>query len=596
MLHFPVFSPTEAFFLSHMSSSNQLCGYDVSQLVSEISGFSGSSAFIIFGDHHHVIFVDPRYTLQAKNECFASFEVIECGYLDVLEPHIHQWMTHHAFSILRYDPQNLSLAQYSSLRETFPQLQLIPFQIASETSSKTSIIPYPLIYSGETFQEKKIDFLNNWNAKNTKPFEENDALLITSPESIAWLFNLRAQKFHYTPTFPSLALLTINHAFLWTLPHDLSIEAAESLSSDVTIQSIENVEWISSLQSTLNAPKINFIWYDKNKISQAMYDALHQKHTLNLNPCNDPFETIRCVKNEIERKNFQTIHELEAIAVIKLFAWIHRSSIHALSEYHIAQQLEFYRQSCQKYKGPSFKTIVATGANAAIVHYSPSQTQSSVLQNGTLLLDVGGQYLGGTTDMTRTIWIGSEAPSCKIKEIYTAILKGHIALAQSVFPQGTTGSQLDTLARQFLWKAGYDYAHGTGHGVGNYLAVHEGPYNISPRNHIALQEGVIISNEPGFYKSNEFGIRLENLMEIRKIKQFSDSSDKDFLSFATLTLIPFDDQLIQWEFITQDEEEWIIHYHDLIWEKLAPALQDDLETITWLKTIIENFKVHHTDS
>jgi Xaa-Pro aminopeptidase len=261
----------------------------------------------------------------------------------------------------------------------------------------------------------------------------------------------------------------------------------------------------------------------------------------------------------------------------ELLYWIHdrydKEGGAKISELDVSNKLEELRRCNNRYKGKSFESIIAYGGNAAVVHYKPTNNSSTFsVPNKVLLIDVGGHYLGATTDMTRTIWLGEKCNK-DVVETYTNVLKGHIALDTAKFPVETTGAQLDILARQFLWQNQQDYGHGTGHGVGNYLAVHEGNMSISRTNSVSLEAGMILSNEPGFYKEGEYGVRLENLM---KVCQF----DGNFLCFKTLTLVPFDEKLIDFARLSTEEKFWLKNYHEKVIEKLKPHLSD--AAFAWL--------------
>jgi Xaa-Pro aminopeptidase len=286
----------------------------------------------------------------------------------------------------------------------------------------------------------------------------------------------------------------------------------------------------------------------------------------------------RSLKNATELANAEIVHAIEGAAITELLYWIHdrysKEGGDKISELDVSNKLEELRRCSDRYKGKSFESIIAYGENAAVVHYKPTKGNFSNFStpNRVLLIDVGGHYLGATTDMTRTIWLGDKSNK-NVVEAYTSVLKGHIALATAKFPLETTGAQLDVLARQFLWQKQQDYGHGTGHGVGNYLAVHEGNMGISRRNLVPLEAGMILSNEPGFYKEGKYGIRLENLM---KVRQFGG----EFLCFETLTLVPFDERLINFSRLSIEEKAWLKNYHEKVVEKLKPLLSN--AAFAWL--------------
>jgi Xaa-Pro aminopeptidase len=292
----------------------------------------------------------------------------------------------------------------------------------------------------------------------------------------------------------------------------------------------------------------------------------------------DPVLLPKASKNAVEVAGARRAHIRDALAEVKFLAWLDAETaagqLH--DEAYLADQLYSIRASGEYFQGSSFDTISAAGANAAICHYNHLNAVPAQLEmDSVYLLDSGAQYSDGTTDITRTIAIGN--PGDEVRRLYTLVLKGHIALAQARFPTGTNGGQLDALARQFLWREGFDYDHGTGHGVGSFLSVHEGPQRIAKQNSdIALHSGMIISNEPGYYRDGHFGIRCENLVVVRE----SNSSETTMLEFETITLVPFDKRLLMTSIMTVEEIDWLDAYHAQVREALSPELEG--EVMDWL--------------
>ena len=290
------------------------------------------------------------------------------------------------------------------------------------------------------------------------------------------------------------------------------------------------------------------------------------------NPCLLP----KACKNAIEIEGMRAAHRRDGAALVKFLAWIETGS-DSTTEIEAEEKLESFRATNGLYRGPSFDTIAGAGPHGAIVHYRATpETNARIQPDSLLLLDSGGQYLDGTTDVTRTIAIGT--PTDEMKELYTRVLKGHVALSMIRFPEGTTGAALDVLARQYLWAVGRDYGHGTGHGVGCYLGVHEGPQGISKRGTAPLKSGMVLSNEPGFYKPEAFGIRIENLLLVTAIP--GSDADKPMLGFETLTLAPYDRRLIEVSLLTSPERAWIDSYHERVRGTLRPQL--DPASNAWL--------------
>jgi Xaa-Pro aminopeptidase len=287
----------------------------------------------------------------------------------------------------------------------------------------------------------------------------------------------------------------------------------------------------------------------------------------------DPIQLLKACKNKTEIAGVTNAHIRDGAALTQFLCWLD-SNWKGETEISVTEKLRTFRAAQPLFRDLSFATIAGMGANGAIVHYHATPNTNKKLTNGLFLLDSGGQYLDGTTDVTRTIAL--DTPTAEQKADFTSVLKGHIALGSAVFPKGTAGIELDALARMPLWKAGKDYDHGTGHGVGCYLSVHEGPQGISRRNNIPLQPGMILSNEPGFYKAGEYGIRIENLVLVKE-------KDKTFLCFETLTLAPIDRRLIDKKMLEVDEINWLNAYHAHVLKTLTPLV--DNTTKKWLKTM-----------
>ena len=292
----------------------------------------------------------------------------------------------------------------------------------------------------------------------------------------------------------------------------------------------------------------------------------------------DPCALPKACKNAVELDGIRDAHRRDGAALTRFLAWLAAAPPGSITELDAVAQLAAMRAGGEHYRGPSFDTISGSGPNGAIVHYRVTDESNRTLEPGTLyLVDSGGQYLDGTTDVTRTVAIGRPEP--EHRDRFTRVLRGHIALATARFPRGTTGAQLDTLARQFLWQAGLDYDHGTGHGVGHYLNVHEGPQRVSRMGSgAALAPGMVVSNEPGYYKTGAYGIRIENLVTVTE----ADDANGGFLGFETLTLAPIDRALIDPAMLTAVERAWLDAYHARVAETLAPLLADDTATLAWL--------------
>lgn len=563
----------------HDEVTDAVCGYDVGPWIKEHTGFSGSRALCLQTASRKILVVDSRYTLQAQKEC-AGWEVIESGSFAPTAPAMQNILASLNVAKICYDPSNVSMQQMQMWRDAFSGIawEEEPLKLPSVHSSV--IEPYAMVYAGDSFEQKLARVLQAFPC--TEPSSER-RILLTSPASIAWLFNLRAQHFAYTPTFPAVALCLAQGCWLWTLPRTRTHNAQESLGDNVIWNEVPLHAFPEAVAEVLSAE--DHVFYTAETTPQSFLPVLEKVRAHSSVP--DYSAHLRGVKSPAEVVNAQNVHMMEAVAVMRLLAWLKTAS--GITEYQISEQLECFRQRNAHYKGPSFASIVASGPNAAVVHYAPTASRSRKIEEGVILMDVGGQYLGGTTDMTRTIWYGNSIPSSEIKRAYTRVLQGHMALAAAIFPKGTSGGQLDVLARQFLWRDHYDFGHGTGHGVGNYLGVHEGPHNISPRSaHVPLEPGMIVSNEPGVYEAEQFGIRLENLMCVQPHQAGrAEEGAKEFLCFNILTLIPFDPLLVEWALLSSDEKIWLQHYHQRIVHTCAAFLEPDVQE--WLSEVAAPF-------
>ncbi|MDR1908062.1 MAG: M24 family metallopeptidase [Holosporales bacterium] len=633
-------------------ASSRLC--DVSDFVCQVSGFTGSAGFLILrtGEQENqrprgLILVDSRYTLQARAQC-PHFDVVEVSSVKHRYLQIREW----CFRNLRRDSvvayANLSMENFARLKKIFPNFTFVAKSVEG-TKTFYEIEAYDEKYCGENSLSKL--------AYVTEFVSNNGALLLSSPDSIAWLLNLRSKNVvDYSVAFPSLALIYPEGAYVF-LPQN-SFNVPQNSPNCVTYIQVPCCEFKNKLREVVQQLCLTTLLIDESQVPQDVYECLPNITIIN-NP--DPILKRRCTKNKTELTHARRVHEFEGGAIIELLAWIDSCDF-PFSELDVAEKLEEIRQKngrfpavappfealcgrsgiCAEgapvYTGPSFRSIVASGANAAVVHHSPT----SALCEGCVLIDVGGHYYGATTDMTRTIWIGKKrercncegslsdiansnlastqdrlvnqdpaltqadiadqgfAPSQAIVDAYTRVLRGHIALAIAIFPSGTTGGQLDALARQFLWAHKQDYGHGTGHGVGSYLEVHEGPCGISSGNMYPLMPGMILSNEPGFYKSGEFGVRLENLMQVCPCRDScvgrnhegapgestcnecggASGKPREFLCFDTLTLVPFCACLTNFSELMTEEKVWLKCYHMRVLETASPHVSKPAQV--WL--------------
>ncbi|MEQ1705756.1 MAG: aminopeptidase family protein P, partial [Rickettsiales bacterium] len=396
-----------------------------------------------------------------------------------------------------------------------------------------------------------------------------DALFISAPESVCWLLNIRARDTENTPLCLTCAIIDgQGNVQLYVDPARLDEKVVKHLGDGVRVCTPD------SLGEKLRAFSQKTMLFDAHTTSVFITD-LCSESGIKLLEGTDPCFLFKAIKNHVEIVGIRKAHIRDGAAVAKLLFWMEKQE--NVSELEVVDRLLLMRMQNELFLEPSFDTIAGSGVHGAIVHYRATQESNRVLQQGELfLLDSGGQYFDGTTDITRTVAIGT--PSPEHKDRFTRVLKGHIALATAVFPEGTAGSQLDALARQFLWQDGVDYDHGTGHGVGCFLGVHEGPQRISKRGGDApLKVGMVVSNEPGYYKDGEYGIRIENLVTVVE-KSVGENNKQQggrkFLGFETLTCVPIDTRLIDVGMLTDAEKKWLNDYHEWVHEQLLPQLDD----------------------
>ena len=543
------------------------------QLLAWLTGFTGSTGLAIVHRDGSAIFVDGRYILAVRDQVdqnlFKPHNIKECP--------PDKWLAQQSPANLAYDPwlhtpENLVPLQ-TACEKVGSQLipcQTNPIDIIWQDQPEpplAPIVPHPLRYAGKTSQAKREQIAQTLSKDHT------DAAVLTAPDSIAWLLNIRGGDVPHAPLPHCKAIIHADGQV------DLFIDArkpgTELLSENgVTIHAPEQLGAVFdnlAQKSVLIDPKQSASWIFKR------LETAGAKIVKGDDPCALP----KACKNPVEIAGARAAHHRDGIALTRFLHWLNKES-HDIDEIQAAERLAQFRAETGELCDLSFDTISAVGANGAIVHYQVTPQTNKLLRADNLYLcDSGGQYLDGTTDVTRTIAIGT--PNSEQKQRFTLVLKGHIRLATCRFPEGTTGSQIDVLARHALWQTGLDFDHGTGHGVGSYLSVHEGPQRISKLpNQVALKPGMIISNEPGYYKEGAYGIRIENLVLVTEA-QTIDNGDYPMMGFETLTLAPIDLNLVNPSLLSQDEIAWINNYHKRVFEQIGPAL--DEEARCWLAEV-----------
>lgn len=540
-----------------------------------ISGFTGSAGVALVLAERAAIFVDGRYTLQVQSEVDTTlFET--CHLVD--QPP-DRWLADAlpAGARLGYDPWLHSVAAVEKLRAACEKAG--GFLVACADNPLDTVwtdqpppplapvVPQSVCFAGRTGEDKREDTARDLTR------DKLAAAVLTSPDAIAWLLNVRGGDVAFTPLPLSFAILHADARVEWFVdPRKLVPGLTEHLGDKVT------VEPPSKLGDALDRLAGRTLRVDPATLPAWIADRLQQNDAIldkGLDPCALP----KACKTPVELNGIRAAHRRDGAALTRFLAWLAREAPRgALCEIAAADRLEAFRAEGEHFEGLSFPTISGAGPHGAIVHYRATPASDRRLEPGSLyLVDSGAQYRDGTTDVTRTVAIGT--PSAEQCHRFTLVLKGHIALAMTRFPAGTTGSQLDVLARRALWAEGLDYDHGTGHGVGQFLSVHEGPQRISKAgNSVALQPGMILSNEPGYYKAGAYGIRIENLVAVHDLDL--PNAERPMLGFETLTVAPIDLALVDRAALTDDEAAWLNAYHAHVRDILTPLLDD--ETVQWL--------------
>ncbi len=549
-----------------------------SQRLGWLTGFSGSAGLAIVLADKAAIFIDGRYTLAVRDQ--VDVEAFEPH--QIPEQSAETWIAENLpmGGKLGFDPWLQTVDGYDRFARacqrasgSFVPVESNPVDAVWKgrpPAPLAPVLPHPVEFAGETSESKRGRIASTLTARNA------DVALITAPDSIAWLLNVRGGDVPRTPFALGFALIHADgHVDLYMDRRKIPDRTVSWLGNAVTLAPPEELGGALDLLGKLGKRVLV-------ETSTAPYWASTRLQAAGATMVrdSDPISLPKACKNEVELEGIRAAHRRDGVAVSRFLNWLHlKSSAGALREIEVSDRLQALREETGKLRDLSFDTISGAGANGAIVHYRASEATERTLEPGSLyLVDSGGQYRDGTTDITRTVGVGT--PSPEMRDRFTRVLKGHIALASARFPVGTTGSQLDVLARYALWQVGLDYDHGTGHGVGAYLSVHEGPHRISKMpNSVALQPGMIVSNEPGYYKTGAYGIRIENLVAVKEVE--IEGADRKYLEFETLTLAPIDIACIEPSLLTEAEKQWLNDYHRRVRETVGPNV--DEATRTWLE-------------
>lgn len=542
-----------------------------------LSGFSGSAGMAIVLKDSAVIFVDGRYTVQVRQQVSAEL----FSYSSLQDDPPPQWLAAHLpeGSRVGYDPRMHTLGWQRKALSILGKKRIALLAVADNpvdlhwydrpAAGKQKIMLFDEASAGKSSQQKRLEI----GAAIAQAGA--DAALISAPDSFCWLLNIRGRDVPRFPVVLGTAILKANGDMTLLvdpdkLPAGMEAHVGDGVTFMAEADTAAALRQLGRIRLLADPDAAN-VW------SQ----SLAEEGGAQLVAGPDPVALPKAQKNAAELAGIRACHIRDGVAVSRFLAWLDAQV--ALGRLHdeaiLADQLHSYRLQDPLYQDPSFDTISAAGSNAAMCHYNhQNATPARLTPDSLYLVDSGAQYLDGTTDVTRTVAIGEV--SAEMKKMTTLVLKGHIALAQMKFPAGTSGQQLDAFARQYLWQHGYDYDHGTGHGVGHFLSVHEGPQRIAKNaNGVALLPGMVVSNEPGYYRAGAFGIRLENLVTVRPCLALA-GAEREMLEFETLTFIPIDRRLIDTALLNENEIDWFNAYQQSVFAALAAHMTGD--DLAWL--------------
>ena len=544
-----------------------------------ISGFTGSAGTVVITQNKAGLWTDSRYFLQAEEQLKDSgIDLYKTGLPET--PEFSDWI---ASELSAGDCIGIEGNVYAASEAK----SLIDFFSGKNLKVRTDFAPYDMLWKDrpaipanpafvlpERFAGKSCrDKIREVVAETKK--NQTDLTILAALDTIAWLFNIRGNDVEYNPVCVSYAAVSKNETILFISPGKLTQEVSDYLLQEgVTICDYEKfIDYIHKI------PDETSVLITPTKINYRLYSVLSESCSIKETTVH-PADSLKSIKNETEIAGIRNAMQKDGVALVKFLIDLEKALANneTVTELDVEEKLRAYRSGQALYFGESFKTIAGYGAHGAIVHYEATpESNAAIHPDGILLIDSGAQYFDGTTDITRTVATGQVSET--IKRNYTHVLKGHIQLALAIFPAGTVGMQLDILARQALWKAGQNFLHGTGHGIGCFLNVHEGPQSIRMNyNPAPLKPGMITSNEPGLYLAGEYGIRIENLLLTVNAKT---TDFGDFYAFETLTLCPIDTRLIDSSLLSLEEIGWLNDYHQKVYDQLSPLLSSSESS--WLK-------------
>jgi Xaa-Pro aminopeptidase len=527
-----------------------------------LTGFTGSAGFCIATTDQAGVFIDGRYRVQVRDQIAADFTAVHWPEISAAE-----WIAEnlHAGAKVGFDPWLHTVQDIKDLTAALDGMQMCPTPNLIDAiwndqpdAPIAAFFAQDVSLAGEDSLSKRARLVEGLKA---------DTVVITLPDSIAWLLNIRGADIERNPVPQAFAILFKSGAVDLFAGSHKADAIAEHLGTGVKVHDI--AAFIGAISALAGTVQID---------PKTAPDAVRRALTATVVHAPDPCLLPKAIKTNVEIAGARAAARRDGVAMVRFLAWLDAEAPKGhLTEIDVVKQLESFRRDTNALRDISFETICGAGPHGAIVHYRVTEDTNSPVKTGELLLvDSGGQYVDGTTDITRTVIVGT--PTDEHRMCYTRVLQGMIALSRAQFPTGVGGQHLDALARFPLWTAGMDYDHGTGHGVGSYLSVHEGPQGISRRSTVPLEVGMILSNEPGYYREGAFGIRIENLITVVRAPKGID--DRDMLSFETLTLVPLDRRLIDLSLLSQTERDWIDQYHRDTVTLLGPLI--DGAAADWL--------------
>ena len=524
-----------------------------------ISNFSGSAGLAIILKDKNYLFTDGRYTIQSKIESGKNFEIV--SHEKIINCNLFKNLT------LGIDP---TLITYNQIKKNFltrNRIKFIKNNLIDEIESQKIKDDFPFFsldknITGES-SKSKINKISQYLTKN-----KSDYLFVSAPENVAWILNIRGGDSPNSPV-PNCRLIISKYKKIFLISN---IKKSKKIIKEKIINSNQLINVENFSKKILQLKGKNFTIDDK---SCSIYFENIIKSKFKIIKREDPTYLLKAIKNKTEIKNMINVHILDGVAVTKFIYWMKKINKKEINEIQAQEKLEKFRKMNKDYLYPSFDTIAGSGKNGAIVHYRAKKEDCrTIKKNDIFLCDSGGQYKFGTTDVTRTMCFSK--PKLPVQNIFTKVLKGHIAVVNANLKKDNTGSKIDKKAREFLKKSKLDYAHGTGHGVGFFLNVHEGPQSISKINNVKIREGMILSNEPGFYKKDSFGIRIENLVFVKKIRKK--------IVFENLTLAPIEKELINHRLLSPAEKDYLFKYHINVYSKISKYL--NFNERKWLASFI----------